>query len=129
MSKFGETAIEATKLCRNDEVDSPMTGWKKAASINFPQSQSSQEKGCPRSAYLGLCENGLVRDIPSGDYLKAGPKLNKQYAISAVDILRQQPHLTDSNADLWEKACGEIGKTHNSQMDVVIALWKNGDIQ
>lgn len=128
MPQYGEAAIKATALCRNRKVKSPVGEWKKAISM-ITQSKSSQEKICPRSAYLGLCENGMVRGIPLGQYLKPGRNLNKEYAISAVNIIKKKPHLTNNKRALWEKVLNGEQKAPNNQMDVVIALWKNGDIK
>ena len=42
----------------------------------FPTQESSRKKGCPQSAFLGLCEDGYVKGIPQGRYLirKQQPK-------------------------------------------------------
>ena len=34
----------------------------------FMDSKSSQEKGCPKSAFLGLCEEGFIKEISKGKY-------------------------------------------------------------
>ena len=53
---------------------------------------------------------------------------NKEYALKAVAILKQNNHTTFSPKELWEKL--ELGdKRHNSQMDVVIALWDHNLIK
>ena len=49
---------------------------------------------------------------------------NKAYAVKAVELLRAGTHKTVTQ--LWEEVSdGEAGD-HASQMDVVLALWKNG---
>ena len=87
----------------------------------FPKSKSCQEKGCPRGAYLGLCEEGLVRDVPLGDHTRS--KKNKAYAISAATILRKQPHIAQDTDALWNMALGGLRKVPKGQMEVVLALW------
>jgi len=39
-------------------------------------------KGCPRGAFLELCEAGMIKGIASGKYTRS--KRNKEYAIDAV---------------------------------------------
>ena len=75
-------------------------------------------------AFLGLCEEGLVKGIPPGDYTKSVK--NKQYAIDAVRLLRLDPTLAGSKKLLWQEAIGERRIKHNQQMDVVVMLWERG---
>ena len=85
MGNFGEVAVAATKLVANGNAESPKDGWMQAARRKFPNSDSSRDKGCPKCAYFGLCEERLVRDIPSGNYTRS--RDNKRYAIEAVEVL------------------------------------------
>jgi hypothetical protein len=73
-----------------------------------------------------LCEAGLVQGIPTGIYIeKSGSQKNKGYAVQAIEVLQGRPELSEDKLGLWRAVmCGkEI--SHNSQMDVVLALWKN----
>jgi hypothetical protein len=65
------------------------------------ETKSSQEKSCPRNAFLGLCEAGLVKGIPKGDYTKSVK--NKEYALKAIDILKKNAETTFSPIELWKK--------------------------
>jgi hypothetical protein len=68
----------------------------------------------------------LVKGIPKGSYTKSVK--NKEYATRAVEILKQNTQTTFSPKELWEKL--ELGdKRHNSQMNVVLALWEHGLIR
>ena len=55
--------------------------WRRS----IPTSVSAQKKGCPRGAFLGLCEDGLVKGIPAGNYTVS--KDNKAYAVRAAELL------------------------------------------
>jgi hypothetical protein len=100
----------------------PLELWEKAAKELF-ESKDSQEKGCPKNTFLGLCEEGLIKGIHKGDYTKSVK--NKEYALKAVAILKQNTETTFSPKELWDKL--ELGdKRHNSQMNVVLALWEHG---
>jgi hypothetical protein len=101
----------------------PKERWEAAAATLFPDSPTSQRKSCPKGAFLGLCEDGLVRGIP----LDATPlrKDNKGYAIRAVKLLREG-HPSTQPQKLWTAVVNGAQKAHNSQMDVVIALLERG---
>jgi hypothetical protein len=121
INKYGETAIKSLKKYKGSY--SIIEVWLRSAKEVFPNSKSSQEKSCPKGTFLGLCEEGLIKGIHKGDYTKSVK--NKEYALKAVVILKQNTKTTFSPKELWEKL--ELGdKRHNSQMDVVLALWENG---
>ena len=112
------------------EGGAPKDAWRRAAERIFPNQKSSQDKGCPRCAFLGLAEEGLIVGIPRGKYTNSAD--NKRYAIRAVELLREQPHLSDAPHCLWRLVVREEpdpDKSHNNQMDVVVSLWQNGDIK
>lgn len=124
-NKYGLAAKEAVLQGGN-----PVESWEMVVNDIF-YTESSRTKGCPKNAFLGLCEAGLVKGVKPGSYFKSNkPNLNKQYAITAVKLLIVDPKI--SKKELWEKVKGELNlgeKRHNSQMDVVLALWENGVIE
>jgi hypothetical protein len=124
MSKYSTVTLDAIKLVR--EGANPGDAWKSAASAVFVDSPSSRDKGCPRSTFLGLIDQSLVRGVTPGGYTRSVE--NKQYATEAVEQLRRSPKLADYPGELWEEVQAGVAKQHNYQMDVVTALWKNGDI-
>ena len=128
--QFGETATLATKLYKEGGATSPKYAWKMAAQ-QLISSKSSREKSCPKNAYLGLCAAGLVCGIPSGDYVESNSQ-EKQYATTAVDILRQNPEKAENLSALWRDVLKSLGedpsKAHDSQMNIVVELWKDEHI-
>lgn len=119
-NKYGLTALKSAKNYK--ESYSLEEIWTRAAKEVF-ETKSSQDKGCPKGTFLGLCEEGLVKGIPKGNYTKS--EKNKSYALKAVGILKSNPNNTFTPKELWDKlALGD--KRSNSQMDVVLALWENG---
>ena len=75
---------------------------------------------------VGLCEAGLVKGIAAGvpEPGTSSATRNRAYAVQAVQLLRAGTHTSVSR--LWSGVSnGEAGE-HASQMDVVLALWKNG---
>ena len=61
-------------------------------------------KHCPRNAYLGLCEVGLVK----------------------VQALRTDPTWLNRPMRLWRVVSQSQTKAPNNQIDVVFELWRNG---
>jgi hypothetical protein len=117
-NKYGLTALKALEVYRADK--SLRESWFLAAA-EFFDSESSQNKGCPRSTFLGLCEEGSIKGISKGQYESNSTK-NKSHAIEAVKYLKENNTEVISTKELWSKL--NIGnKSHNSQMDVVLALW------
>jgi len=127
MSKYGKAAVEAVKSYTNGAAASPQDAWESATAKHFGLGTPSQQKGCPRNTFLGLCEAGLVAGVEPGSYTQS--KKNKQYAVDAVAILKQRPSLLDDPKGLWATVLQGEPKKHNQQMDVVIALWKDGLIR
>lgn len=121
MTRYGDAAIRAVALIRNGDKESPIRAWDTAIAEAFPQSKSSREKGCPRSAFLGLCESGRVKGVPAGTYTRS--KKNKEYALIAMDLLKQNPALASDLSLLWNRVLAGESKAPNHQMAVVSALW------
>ena len=123
MNKYGLVALKAVENIKkgNTVVES----WENA-SIEVFNSSTSVNKGCPKSTFLGLCEEGLIKDVPSGPYTKS--KKNKLYAIKAVEVLKHNPSIDYKPRELWNKVI-EKPLNYNSQMDVVLSLWKNNLIK
>ena len=120
-NKYGEVAIKAAK-----EKGNPKNNWLKEVKKAFFDSESSQKKSCPKSIFLGLCEEGLIKGISQGNYTKSID--NKAYAIEAINILKRNPKTIYTPKELWIKTKKElfiIKKDYNSQMDIVLALWEN----
>lgn len=127
MGKYGKAAILARDLLLKHSNLDPLEAWNWAVAKVFPDSLSSREKSCPRGAFLGLCSEGLLHYIPPGSYTKS--KDNRRYAIQAVKALSLEASLADRADELWEKVILGERKVQNSQMDVVISLWKAGAIE
>jgi hypothetical protein len=124
MSKYAQAAVEAARLCTHGTYLSPRIAWDQATTHIFGAGTAAQEKGCPRDAFLGLCEEGLIKGIPQGSYCNSVK--NKRYALSALAHLQLNPSLSKQPMLLWHQVLEGEHKTYNSQMDIVIALWNSG---
>jgi hypothetical protein len=121
-NRYGEAALMATRQGASADI-SPAARWQSAMEKLYPKSLIARKNGCPRGAFLGLCEEGLVKGTPPGHYTKS--KDNKAYAVRAAALLAEGTQSWSISA-LWQAVTDDPQKTHNSQMDVVLALWKNG---
>ncbi len=127
MGKYGRAAtMAATSLAGSKSAD-PRAAWTSAVTGIFPDSPSSQTKGCPRDSFLGLCSMGAVVGVPPGNYTRSVK--NKGYVSRALMELRSNPHLADDEDRLWEIATNGAGKAPNHQIEVLVALWRNRQIR
>lgn len=126
MNKYGQAALRAMQLLDYQKMISPQDAWEVGTIEIFGKGSDSQTKGCPKSTFLGLCESGMVKGIKPGKYTQS--KKNKEYAIKAVELLKHESSDSYDTIVLWKKIIGEVGMSHNSQMDVVLALWNGGFI-
>ncbi len=120
-NKFGEAALLAARL----EVPATVTAeqrWDTAVRQVYPEKPYLQKKTAPRAAFLGLCEQGLVKGIPAA--ATAASDRNRSAAVAAVALLQAGTHRTVPA--LWSAVSDSEETPHNAQMDVVLALWKNG---
>ncbi|MFC4321326.1 DUF6979 family protein [Litchfieldia salsa] len=122
MSKYSQAAIKAVQLVNTGVVESPIHAWERATSELFGPGSWGQKKGCPKNSFLGLCEEGLVENIPRGTYISRKNSKNKDYAIKAVNIVREQPNLLDDLTELWKQVTEGNGISYNYQLDVVKEL-------
>jgi len=119
-NRYGEAALMAAR--EGSSSDDPVTRWKSAMETLYPTSPLARKKSCPRGAFLGLCEEGLVRGIHAGQY--GASKDNKAYAVRAAALLSEGTQSWSISA-LWQAVTEDPEKAHSSQMDIVLALWKN----
>lgn len=98
----------------------PVRAWQESANEVYPSNKDAREKSCPKCTFLGLCEEGYVKDVSKGDYTTSIK--NKAYAIASLDFIKIKPAL--SSNELWLKL--DIDIPHDAQMDVVIALYNKG---
>jgi hypothetical protein len=121
-NRYGEAAIMATRQGPSANIN-PIARWESAMERLYPTSLAARKKGCPRAAFLGLCEEGLVKGIPAGEYTKS--KDDKAYAVLAAGLLMDATQRW-SRSTLWKAVTKDAVEQENGQMDVVLALWNNG---
>lgn len=120
--KYGRAAVDAVKIMHINANINPVSAWETALGKYYKVGSSGLKKGCPRETFLGLCEEGLIKSIPAGNYTKS--VMNKSYGLIALNLIKNNISFTNNKITLWEQVLGEKHIAHNSQMDVVIALWK-----
>jgi hypothetical protein len=116
-NRYGEAAILAAQ---GPSGMSPIDRWERALEKLYPTSPVARLKNSPREAFLGLCEEGLVKGIPAGEYAKS--KADKEYAVRAAKLLAEGTQHW-SKGTLWHAVTDGVAKKDNGQMDIVLALW------
>lgn len=127
MNKYAKASLLSVNHYNQSDIKDIVKSWQFAMMKVFPIQESSRNKGCPKSTFLGLCEDGYVKDVSQGKYLVRNNSLNKGYAVRAIHLLKDNPQLENSSSkSLWKLVMNGVSKTPNSQMDIVLALWNKG---
>ena len=117
-NRYGEAALVAARQGGN-----PIAAWEHALEQLYPTSPVARKKGSARAAFLGLCEAGLVKGIPAGSYKAV--RDHKVLAVRAANLLLEGTQRW-SLSTLWHEVTEGSDRKEDCQMDVVLALWKNG---
>ena len=128
---FCRAALLAVKMIRNGEIaaSNPREAWTSVLT-DLGAARAVIDKGCPKSAFLGLCETGRVDGVPAGAYTRS--RANKQYALTATKNLKERKDRGEPplpQRELWIAVMRDLGQdpiSHNGQMDVVLCLWLQG---
>lgn len=121
-TQYGRAAVKATELLTAGKYESPEDAWNEVIKC-FTESIDSQQKGCPKGAYLGLCKVGLVKGIAPDEHPDI--TINGAYAVKIALAIKANPKLANATqAELWKYAEADAGE--NGQVGVVLALWENG---
>ncbi len=122
MSDYGDAAVAAARDCRNGATPDPVTAWISVMRDAFPESHWGQIKSCPKSTFLGLCEDGYIEGISPGHYTRSTE--NKRYAIAAARELFRQKGVPDDHDVWWRTATAPKTLKPNHQLEVIVALFK-----
>ncbi|UFH69707.1 DUF6979 family protein [Morganella morganii] len=118
MATYGKTAVQT--VLNYDAAGDLAKQWEVQIS-SLTQSGSVINKGCPRAAFLGLCEEGVVKNIPENNY-GAGEK-NKHHALKILELAQANSGITAAECfRMYQESNPDLPKTHNGQADVVISL-------
>lgn len=125
MPNYSDVAVQAAlKLGREPSI-SARDAWNYAAIKAFPNSESMQSKGCPRTTFLSVCASGALVDFP-----KSGIELNSANAGHARDcltLLAQNPgYIAMEPRKLWDVVTHGSSKAYNQQMHVILGLARAG---
>jgi len=121
---FGQAAIKATEMLQHGGASTPKEAWDKAI-CEFTSNDSTRNKGCPRAVFLYLCQEGKISGVPRGEYT-TGVK-NGKYAIKALRLIKEDASWADNKTKLWTQVAGS-DRSHNQQLDVLLALFDKGYI-
>lgn len=118
----------AVKLIRNGM--NPTEAYVQAA-MQEDTTPSVRNKGCPKYALISLAEHGHLKGVH--DQTPSRPlTVGAQLVLAGKKILDETPSLAGNKTLLWQKVCESTDSTRTSQaglLDVLLALWKHGDLQ
>ncbi|RZM21458.1 MAG: hypothetical protein EOO88_33205 [Pedobacter sp.] len=126
---MGYQDIARKAAIESGKTHDPESAWRHFAKLEYPNSVEGEKKACPRNAFLGLCQQGFIKGVRKKIYTTS--YLNAGYAVKAVEILMASGGEEFTPASLWKEVLAATNagpKQHNSQMDVVLELWKAGMI-
>lgn len=127
MDKYSKSALNAVNYIVEDRIKNPVEAWMFATGEQFGEDSWGQKKGCPRNAFLGICEEGLVKGVIAGKYNKKENSLNKQYAINTINLLKEDPsNFEKDNKEIWRIVTNGKSIKSNYQVQIVKALWERG---
>lgn len=125
MDKYSKSALNAVQYILEDRAQSPVEAWYIATGEQFGEGSWGQKKGCPRNAFLGICEEGLIKGVKAGRYNKKEHSLNKQYAINTIKLLKEDStYLERDNKEIWRIVTNGKDIKSNYQVEMVKALWE-----
>jgi hypothetical protein len=121
-------AVHATKRFLASESPSVRMAWDSAVR-QHSDSPSSQEKGCPRDAFLVLCEAGLVKSVPPGNHGAPRENVNGRYAVDAYHLLKANPKFASDTKALWNANPDRTATHGNGQLDVLLMMYAAGQLK
>jgi hypothetical protein len=98
MAIYGQAAVRGKQLIL-ESAQLPERAWASAI-VEFTKSRSRQTKGCPKGAFLGLCEAGIIGGLP---VVALVSNKNGRYAQVAWKVLQHDPNLSEDEKALWAR--------------------------
>lgn len=123
MARYGEAAVWAARMIAEDHLR-PEVAWERACGKLNPTSIDAATKGCPRTTFLTLCEEGFVRGVQRGHF--SDGRENAEHALALARLLVEDSDLADSSTGRLWKMAGGGGKKENGQVEVAVALSRAG---
>lgn len=124
MVKFSQVAIKSIELITKEHIE-PRQAWQISVEEIFKESPSAISKNCPKSAFLVLCQEGLINGVPKGNYTDAIE--TKDYILSGLELIKNDSTLANNPSKLWDKVVNE-NKAHNQRMHILCDIYKKGYI-
>ncbi|EPF16736.1 Uncharacterised protein [Cedecea davisae] len=121
MTKYTDAAIKTVMRCQGSLTPDIKAEWREVI-----KELQAYDEVCPRCAFIGLCEEGMVKGIKPGRYGLRKNNKNKAYAIAAANMI-----LSGQASDkkvIWRKITETEIQAHD-QVNIVIALHNNGLLQ
>ncbi|MCG8618297.1 MAG: hypothetical protein MI802_18940 [Desulfobacterales bacterium] len=127
MGQYGDAAVKAVCLLEKDSKLNPEGAWKNAMK-EVSDSESSINKGCPKTTFLSLCQEGFIKNVHCNEKKYTYSNSNYRYTMNAVKMLLADEKYLENRPELWQLATAPDIIFNNGQMDVLITLWEEEKI-
>jgi hypothetical protein len=129
-NQFYEITLKAlNKLESIDNINSKVIAkyWQEAL-IDLNKNYS---KGCPQNSFASLILNNHVVFEGKKSLLNDTNTKEYKYCLCAIDILKSSNDIRFSSTNLWRMVINslKLSRSHQGEMDVVLALWESGRIR
>ncbi len=127
----GKFYIQTTNVINHiDNISHPLIIDFLFANGTTTLTQDEKEKPCPNMALLSLYEEGIIQNNPNITFCKtASSSPNKRYILYGLYILQNYKKHYKFKSEIWQDILSldksSLNKEHNSQVDVLIAVWRN----
>lgn len=122
---FSKIAVTAAELLQSGNLN-PYEAWEKS----LVKHKKDYTKDCPKNTFLGLCQEGYIKNVRKGRYTKASKNLD--YAKEGVRILKTTDKRYEKHGLLWKDIRSNLSLEPNpgdGQAPVILGLWEAGYIK
>ena len=133
MTKVARHAVRARELASSGS--SPDAAWNQALAEVYSgeQLRNQLQHTCPKWAFAGLCNHGVVRGVPAGSCPAAADRRSGRYAVDALNAVRREASLLRDKRTLKARVFGRPGtadyRKPNDEVEVLLGLWESGSIE
>ena len=133
MTKIGRVAVRAQILASGGLH--PVEAWIGSLDEFYVGAQllNQLQHTCPKWAFAGLCDRGVVRGVSAGSCGEAVGKRSAQFALDALEMARRDSALVTDKRELKHRVFGRPGsddyRRPNGEVEVLLGLWEAGSLR
>ena len=127
-TKIGRIAVEAQRLAATGTH--PLDAWTEVLRRTYAgkQLENQLQHTCPKWAFSGLCNRGVVAGVSPGSCEEAVTKNSAEFALRALELVSKDGALLHNKRELRRRVFGipqSPGyRQPNGEVDVLLGLWE-----